>query len=58
MRTYKLMKLQMKVAYEAWTRRIEKETLLHLAILKTVQEKLKDATEALKQVANSVKFNA
>ena len=39
MRSYKIMKLKMKVTYEAWRREIEIGTLLHYAILKSMQKR-------------------
>lgn len=34
---YKTMKFKMKMAYEAWIRNISYQTLIHHAILKTLQ---------------------
>ena len=36
MKLYKQLKLKMKLAFEAWNRKIELNTLLHYAILKTL----------------------
>ena len=37
MKLYKQLKFKMKLAYEAWSRHIEVATLIHYAVLKTLQ---------------------
>ena len=37
MKIYRQLKLKMKLAYEAWNRQVEVNTLLHYAVLKTLQ---------------------
>jgi len=57
MKIYKQLKLKMKLAYEAWNRKIELNSLIHYAILKTLQQKMADSTKALHKFANDPRYN-
>ena len=57
MRKYKIQKCQMKITYEAWHREIEKETLIHFALLKAIQTRQKDSAECLKHMVRDLKYN-
>ena len=48
----------MKVTYEAWRRDIEIGTLIHYAILKTMQKRQKDAALALRKLVLDPAYNA
>ena len=58
MRSYKIVKLKMKVTYEAWRRDIEIGTLIHYAILKSMQKRQKDAAMALRKLVLDPAYNA
>ena len=57
MKRYRQLKFRMKVAYEAWSRKISIGTLIHYSVLKTLQQKLIDQSRLLKQVIIDRRFN-
>ena len=57
MKLYRQLKFKMKLAYEAWSREIAIGTLLHYAVLKTLQQKLCDTSRLLKQIIRDKRFN-
>ena len=57
MKIYKQLKLKMKLAYEAWNRQVEVNTLLHYAVLKTLQQKMADSTKILHKITNDPLYN-
>ena len=57
MSLYKHMKFKMKLAYEAWSHNLEVGTLIHYAVLKTLQQKLRDTTRCLQEFVRDPAFN-
>ena len=57
MKLYKQMKFRMKLAYEAWSRKISVGTLIHYGVLKTLQQKLIDQSRLLKLVIKDRRYN-
>ena len=57
MKLYRQLKFKMKLAYEAWSREVAIGTLLHYAVLKTLQQKLCDTSRLLKQMIWDRRFN-
>ena len=58
MKLYKQLKFKMKLAYEAWSHNLEVGTLIHYAVLKTLQQKLRDTTRLLKDYIKDPRFNS
>lgn len=57
MKIYKQLKFKMKLQYEAWSRNIETQTLIHYAILKATHFKMRETTRELQAIVQNKSLN-